>query len=309
MAGACIHDNWPKEFLLPTEARLRSSRDDNDDGNEGASSSVPSESLLQILHGMSADPVVSSAVKDSTAFNKIRDGLLKRTSAAELVPHLSRFQVRPTPRDLERKLSEMMHTCIYTMGAAQRPGKEVTLDFVLLHSVTLCVFYPAILALDWLTDAEKARILEAKGRVDAVMYAGCGCPELYPDRIRAYVARRPGDGWPELFGRAVVYRDEGHVAKAIRALYCLERLDLDGIDVPISKVEFRKIAHMTVDSVERAMETDGTTMSETVSRQIEKQVGVGGDMVVNNLIRWVFYGGIDKAWQYVPDTARNGVEV
>lgn len=29
--------------------------------------------------------------------------------------------------------------------------------------------------------------------------------------------------------------------------------------------------------------------------------GQGGDMIVNNMTRWVFYGGHDNAWQYVPD--------
>ncbi len=167
-------------------------------------------------------------MKDSDPFNKIADGFLKRVTPEQLVPHLSQFQVQPEPEDLERKLAEMMQTCAYMMGAAQRPGRCEAMDFVLLHSVTLSVFYPAILAQDWLSNQEKARLLEAKARCDAVLYAGCRSPPLYPDRIIGYVPRRPQDGWKELFHRSIIYRDEGHAVKLIRSLFSLEKLGRAG---------------------------------------------------------------------------------
>lgn len=68
----------------------------------------------------------------------------------------------------------------YVMGAAQRPGKAPDMDFALLHSVMLAVHYPALLAHAWLSNGDKARLLEDKARVDAVMYAGCECPAPYP---------------------------------------------------------------------------------------------------------------------------------
>lgn len=51
-------------------------------------------------------------------------------------------------------LRDMMRTCAYMIRAAQRPGKREKLDFVSLHSVTILVFYPAILVLDWLTNED-----------------------------------------------------------------------------------------------------------------------------------------------------------
>jgi len=72
------------------------------------------------------------------------------------------------------------------MGTAQRPGKREVIDFVLLHTVTLDVFYPAFLAVDRLSGVKKARLLEAAARVSAVTYAGCACPPLYPERVHAY---------------------------------------------------------------------------------------------------------------------------
>ncbi|MCJ1436258.1 hypothetical protein MMC27_005636 [Xylographa pallens] len=296
LAAACVHDNWPKEFLLPTEEYVRSNTE------------VPSRTLLQIIDSLRSDPEMTSAVKDSDPFNEIPDGFLKRVTAKQLAPYLGQFQVKPTPEDLQCKMTEMMQSCAYMMGAAQRPGKCEAIDFVLLHNATLSIFYPAILAQDWLSDHEKSRLLEAKARVDAVMYAGCGSPALYPMRIVDYVPRRPKDGWEELFHRSIVYRDEGHAAKLIRSLFSLEKLSETAPDFPIVKSDFAKIAHMAMDSIERAFETGGHKMPENVAEATVQKIGHGGEMVVSNQIRWVFYGGLDRAWDYVPDLEISALE-
>ncbi|KAK4240294.1 hypothetical protein C8A03DRAFT_31597 [Achaetomium macrosporum] len=289
LAQGCIHANWPKTFLLPTEEHIRA--------NPDADNNTP---ILQILDSMRRDPAIANGVRDTDPLNRIPDGLLKRVPPAHLVPYLSQFRVRPD--DLRKKTAEMLYTCAYVLGAAQRPGKREKLDFVALHCVTLAVFYPAILALDWLSDAQKARLLEAKARVDAVVYAGCGSPMLYPRRILEYVPRRPGDGWPELVRRAVVYRDEGHAAKLVRALLCLEELAEPVPErFPIGKGDFIKIAHMAMDSIETALEPGGNNMPEEVSRAMRESVGRGGEMIVTNMKRWVYYCGLDSAWQYVPE--------
>ncbi|KAF2256105.1 hypothetical protein BU26DRAFT_573978 [Trematosphaeria pertusa] len=298
LAAACVHDNYPATFLLPTEAYVRA--------NPGTADASPP--LLQTLQALHNDPAIAGAVQPSDPFNKIPDGLLTRITPAQLVPYLSQFRVAARPADLARKLADMLHTGAYVAGAAQRPGKREAVDFVLLHCVTLGVFYPAILALDWLSDGEKARLLEAKGRVDAVMYAGCGCPPLYAERVRGYVPRFAGQGWEELFRRAVVYRDEGHVAKLVRALFCAERLGDTAEGFPVERGEFVRIAHMAVDSAERALEPGGHTMPEEVVRKVAGGVGGGGEMVTDNMKRWVFYGGVEGAWKYVPDLEGVAVE-
>ncbi|KAM0795828.1 hypothetical protein BDR22DRAFT_882871 [Usnea florida] len=272
LTAAYVHHNWPRGFLLPAEGHIRS--------NVG----MPSRSLLHIMDSVYHDPEIASAVKDSDPFNKIRDGLLKRVTPKQLVPYLSQFP-----------MSEMMHTCAYMMGAAQRPGKHEAIDFVLLHSVTLAVFYPAILAQDWLSDHENSCLLEPKARVNAVIYAGCGSPALYPARIVDYVPRCPGNGWPELFHRSIIYHDEGHVAKLIRALFSLEQVSEPVSEFPIVKGDFVKIAYMALDSVERALQTNGHKMPEYVAEAVIKKVGQGGELVVNNIKRWVFYDGLNKA--------------
>ncbi|KAJ6104363.1 hypothetical protein N7523_010683 [Penicillium sp. IBT 18751x] len=289
LAGACVHENWPKTFLLPTEEYVHA----HPDG--------PSQSMLQVLESLRENPDIAAGTKETDPFNKIPDGFLKRVTPAQLVPYLARFQVKPEPADLQRKMSDMMHTTAYMLAAAQRLGKHAAMDFVTLHAVTLAVFFPAILAQPWLSDSEKARLLEATVRVDAVMYAGTGCPPLYADRVVNYVPRHPTDGWPELFHRANVYRDEGHAVKLVRSLYALEQLDL-APDFPITKHDFFQIAHMSMDSIERAVDqAEGNHVSEEVAAGVVKRVGRGGDMVVANMTRWVFYGGLPNAWRHVPD--------
>ncbi|KAK4251073.1 hypothetical protein C7999DRAFT_11147 [Corynascus novoguineensis] len=305
LAAACVHGDWPKHVILPTEEYIRSQSSDG--------ALPPSSSLLEVLHSLAADPAIASGVKSTDPFNKIPDGLLKRVSGEQLAPYLARFRVTDdtittTPETatlLQRKMADVMQTCAYVTGAAQRPGKREAIDFVLLHTVTLSVFYPVFLALDWLSAANKARLLEVAARVSAVMYVGCACPPLYAERVREYEPKRPQDGWPELFHRSVIYEDEGHVAKMIRALYSVEQLgDPVVAGFPIAKEDFVRIAHMTVDSVERAFEPDNRShhrMPEAIAKATTERVGQGGEMVTKNQMRWVFYGGLDKAWDWVPD--------
>ncbi|OQE44091.1 hypothetical protein PENCOP_c002G06086 [Penicillium coprophilum] len=288
LAGACVHDNWPSSFLLPTEEYVRANPD------------VPSKSMLQILDSLQADSHISTGTREDDPFNKIPDGFLKRVTPTQLVPYLSQFQVKAEPADLKLKLSDMMHTSAYMLGAAQRPGKREAMDFVTLHAATLAAFLPAILAQDWLSNEDKARLLEATVRVDAVMYAGTACPPLYADRVVNYMPQYPTHGWSELFHRANVYQDEGHAVKLLRALYALEPLELSP-DFPITKSDFLMIAHMGIDSIERAMtEEDGNNVPKEVAAGVLQRVGRGGEMVVGNMTRWVFYGGLPNAWRHVP---------
>lgn len=288
LAGACVHENWPRSFLLPTEDYVRENPD------------IPSKSMLQVLDALHRDSHISTGTREEDPFNKIPDGFLKRVTPTQLVPYLSQFQVKPEPEDLKLKLSDMMHTSVYMLGAAQRPGKREAMDFVTLHAATLAAFFPAILDQDWLSNEDKARLLEATARVDAVMCAGTACPPLYPDRVVNYIPHHPTHGWSELFHRANVYRDEGHAVKLLRALYALEPLELRP-DFPITKSDFFKIAHMGIDSIERAMtEEDGNHVPKEVSAGVLQRVGRGGEMVVGNMTRWVFYGGLPNAWRHVP---------
>lgn len=292
LAAACVHDNWPKQFLLTAEQHALSHPE------------LGAQSLLEVVNVMREDPVISHGVKHTDPFNKIADGLMKRVGGEYFAPFLSRLRVERNAEDIRRKLNEMMHTSIYLLGAAQKPGKRVALDFVLLHNATLSAYYPALMEQDWLSIEEKAKLLESKMRVDAILFAGCGCPTLYPERIIEYTPLHLGHGWADLIHRANIYRDEGHAAKLMRALYALDQyFDEIACELPISKADFIKIAHMAMDSIEEAVKPGGTAMPEQRAKLIVSGIGHGGEMVRDNLVRWVFYGGLDHAWDFVPALA------
>jgi oxidoreductase AflY len=219
----------------------------------------------------------------------------------ELSPYLSQFQVKPGPEDLQRKMKDLMYTSMYILAAAQQPGKRVAMDFVTLHSATTSVFYPVILAQEGLTNVNKARILETAGRTSATMYAACGSPTLDTRAILDYQPRFPEHGWPELIHRAIVYRDEGHAAKLVRALYSTEQLGEPMPGFPISKADLIKIAHMGIDSIELAFDEKNGNGKPAAGPGIMARVGHGGEMVVNNMTRWIFYGGLEHSWDHIPE--------
>ena len=290
LAAACIHDDWPVLFLLPAEKYIRSNPD------------TPSKSLLSVIDDLYKDPVISNAVTAKDPLNKISDGLLKRVSE-ELLPHLAKFQVKPTPEDLAKRTAETINVSAYILGAAQNPRKLEALDFVMMHMTTLSIFYPTFMKQDWISNENKARLLEWKGWSDAVMYAGCGCPRLYPERITNYAPKQPQDGWQKIIHRANAYGDDGHTSKLIRSLLNAETVSEPFLGVegfPLQKGDIFKIAHITMDSVERMLEPGYYKMTERVRQMYA--VGCGqDDEVVRVIVRWVRWCGVEGAWDDVPD--------
>ena len=78
-----------------------------------------------------------------------------------------------------------------------------------------------------MTDENKARLLEWKGRLDLCMYASRRSPEPRMEVIEKYkpkhsgAAKDPSVGmgtWDRIFTRVIHHDDDGHAAKLIRAL-------------------------------------------------------------------------------------------
>ena len=117
---------------------------------------------------------------------------------------------------------------MYYTGGAQHPPKQVKFDFYYIHCVNCSIFYDAFLKeAPWISDENKARLLEWKGRLDLCMYASRRSPEPRTDVIDNYQAKYPGTAkdtsvgtstWDHIFTRVVRYDDDGHAAKFIRAL-------------------------------------------------------------------------------------------
>jgi hypothetical protein len=290
LAAACIHDDWPLRFLIPTEKYLQSNP------------KTPSKPLLTIIDELHNDSTISNAVQPNDPLNKIEHGLLKKVEK-ELIPYLAQFQVEPIPEELNKRTAEMISVVAYVCGAAQHPRKVEAIDFVMMHMTTLSIFFPTFMKQDWISNKDKKRLIEWKGWSDAVMYAGCGCPQLYPERISKYAPKQPADKWAEIIHRANEYGDDGHTSKLIRAFYSAETImvPFEGTEnFPVKREDWLKLAHITMDSVERMLEPGYYKMTEKVRQMFA--VGRGQDSeVVRVIVRWVRWCGVEGAWNDFPD--------
>ncbi len=93
-----------------------------------------------------------------------------------------------------------------------------------MHCVNASIFYHAFLNQAWISDDNKARLLEWKGRIDLCMYASRRSPEPLMDEIISYKPKKPSSGWDEVFLRARKHEDDGHCSKLVRALAHGEKL-------------------------------------------------------------------------------------
>ena len=106
---------------------------------------------------------------------------------------------------------------MYFTGGAQHPPKQVKFDFYYMHAVNCSIFSSAFLKQPWMSNANKARLLEWKGRMDLTLYASRGAPEPLMDEITYYKPKIAGP-WDGVFERVRNHEDDGHAAKLIRAL-------------------------------------------------------------------------------------------
>jgi hypothetical protein len=287
LAAGCVHDDWPRLFLFPVEEYVQGTPE------------TPARSMLEILDQLHHDPAIKNAVQMSDPLNKISDGLLAK-ARENLIPYLAQYRVQPTANTLQTHMVDMVHSCAYMVGAAQHPGKVEALDFVLLHALTLSVFYQAFLAQDWITSENKARLLHFKAWGDMVMYAGCGCPELCAERVTEYVPKQPSHGWKQLAHRACVYEDDGHISKVVRALLHAESLPDPRTGFPLLKADFQKIAHLGLDSVERMLEPGQYKVPAKIQKEVGEEMGQAED-IIRVMVRWVRWCGVSGAWEEFPD--------
>ena len=200
-----MHDGWIGDFLLPAE--------------EAARSVSESKGLVTLIDAIRTDSKLSAAAHWSDA-NKIRDGLIAR-APDEIIHYASQWKV--SLDEIESKTAEMVNANAYFNAAAQNPPKAVKYDFFYMHCLNCSIFFSSFLQQGWISNANKARLLEWKGRTDLAMYASRGSPKLLLDEITTYRPKNPNDGWEEVFERVRRHNDDGHAAKLLRALANGER--------------------------------------------------------------------------------------
>lgn len=112
---------------------------------------------------------------------------------------------------------------VYYTGGAQHPPKQIKFDFYYMHCVNCSIFYHAFLDQTWISDQNKSRLLEWKGRLDLCMYASRRSPEPLTDEILHYRPKVPSS-WNGIYDRVRKHEDDGHASKLVRALAHGEKL-------------------------------------------------------------------------------------
>ncbi|EME39560.1 hypothetical protein DOTSEDRAFT_38729 [Dothistroma septosporum NZE10] len=256
LAQVACHDDWIGRLLLPAE---KAAKDRKDEG---------SKSIAQLLDEIHDDSALEQAAQWPDG-NKIRDGVLAR-AGDRMVYYAS--QIRVKPEELKEKTAEMTNAVAYYTGGAQRPDKAVKFDFYYMHCMNSSIFFASFLEQDWLSDANKVRLLEWKIRLDLAMYASRKNPEIRLQDIRDYVPKKPSD-WDTVQDRVVSIADDGHASKLVRAIangssICKPYEDREGFRLKGN--DWLNLAHMAIDSVE-----------------------LPGD-------HWIRSAGFDEAWENVP---------
>ncbi|OQE82252.1 hypothetical protein PENNAL_c0037G05844 [Penicillium nalgiovense] len=235
LAQTAVHDDWlGRAFFLPAEKMA------------GGVGKPGQKSLLQLINEMRADKALVQSVQWSDS-NKIKDGVLHR-APEQMLKYASQFTV--SEDQMEERLVDMINTVVYCTGAAQRPTREMKLDFFLIHCVNSSIFFSKIINLPALNQRSKLRMLEWKGRVDLLMYTSRGTPDLLLDEVANYPIK---EDWSQIFARSIAHPgDDGHLAKLARALAhgqkACQAYESKNPEMPIKGDMWLRIGNIAVDS-------------------------------------------------------------
>ncbi|KAL4806396.1 hypothetical protein BDV18DRAFT_160464 [Aspergillus unguis] len=258
LAQTAVHEDWTgPRYLFPIEKAA---------GGIGQKGTKP---LMQLLEEARANTKLASSVHFEDG-NKLRDGVLKR-APEEMIEIAKQYTV--SEEQIEQKVQEMIDVTVYFTSTSQRPTKTPKLDFFYIHSVNSSIFFPKIVSLSSLSTRTKLRLLEAKGRLDLLMYISRNAPELYPHEITEYPIRNT---WEAVIKESVTHdHDDGHLSKFVRALKNGEHGS--GVFEGMVKGDaWLRIANMVNDSVK--------------GKEAEKM--------------WVRSTGFDQAWEGHEDRSR-----
>lgn len=262
LAQAATHDGWMGQFLLTAENK--------------AKASTGSKSLVQLIHEARQNEKLRSSPHWEDG-NKVRDGVLVR-APDEMFELAAQWKVKPD--ELEQKTAEMIGASIYFTGGAQHPPKKIKFDFYYMHCVNSSIFFSTLVKEPWLSEENKCRLLEWKGRTDLALYVSRACPEPLLDEIKNYQPKKPDGGWAGITRRVDQLLDDGHASKLVRAIAHGEQAckpyqgEADDV-FPLKGDMWELLGHMAIDSVENSQE----------------------DI-------WIRSAGFEQAWDDVPERAK-----
>jgi hypothetical protein len=230
LAQAAVHSPWIGPLLLGAEKTAAENRQ-------------PSKSLVELLQEIQNDEELKNATiwGESPPFRK---GIMGR-GLVPMIKYTSQFTVDESELDAKkievleaagsyskisscfsfRYFQRILLRCFWTAyicGAAQRPSKEIKIDFLGMHGVNATILVSAILEQSWLSIQNKGRLLEWVGRFLLALYSSNHVAPLYVSEVSDYIPKKSALGsegsWENIISRAVDVSDDGHVAKLIRAL-------------------------------------------------------------------------------------------
>ncbi|KOS18894.1 Oxidoreductase AflY [Escovopsis weberi] len=201
-------------------------------------------------------------------------GALER-AGGEIVDLLKRVRVKP--EEVDERTAEMMHAIAYVSAAtAFHPPHSPR------HHLNACLFFVSINQLPFITDDQKARLLEWKMRFFAIHYIALGAPPLDLESVMASPVPQDQShntiSKPEqLFTRYHKIVDDGHTIKVVRALLVAQEFS--------KKYAGKEWIRLADD--EAWLKAHGVLLRGTESGSP----------------RWVFGVGFDDAWKNVPTDA------
>jgi len=163
-----------------------------------------------------------------------------------------RFRVSPDD-DLEKATAEIINTSIYIAAAAQRAPHEVRYDFFLIHGSNGTLWHSVFIKEPSITRVQQARLIETTGRMLLMLWAGMGCPVPDIEHLKGHKIKQPS-GWDEIFARACLHEDDGHMIKLIRALANGEKVSKPYDHLPEFRMKqdsFLIAAHAAIDSASK----------------------------------------------------------
>ena len=208
LAQAAAHDNANIGILFQNAEREASI----------AYPTAKPKPMIQLIHEVRENETIRNAPRWTDFGNKMRDGVIGR-AGEEVQSIAAQFRIRKEEKELERRTAEMISTCAYFAGAAQRKGRERKIDFFYMHNVTSSIFFTVLIRQDWIKLEDRVRLVEWKARLDLAWYAVSGCAPLDGNAISSYSnPESDGMGWEELFSAVNKQHDGGHAVKFMRAL-------------------------------------------------------------------------------------------
>ncbi|KAJ9612977.1 hypothetical protein H2200_002918 [Cladophialophora chaetospira] len=240
MAQTAVHLRCFAPFLLGSEKLAQEKR-------------VRSTPLIECFHDVRRD----SSLYDLDYWDggSTLDDNVLGNAPSRLTELAAQWQVEPS--NLDEATAEMINVNAWVTACAQRPPKEVKLDFFLIHQVNAAIFFSAFNKQSWMTTEDKARMLEWKGRLDLITYASRIAPELHENELVEYKPRMDHMTWDDLVGRANKIEDDGHISKLVRALahgslVCAPYEQQEALShrFPLKGEGWLKMANMAIDTTD-----------------------------------------------------------